>query len=109
MLFRRQQHADNSRRFQTHGKEINSLMGNNYCRRRIVVPKSLCYAAQNALNFGHPGINKMCPVESGKKPKTCSACLKTQLPNTEKSKIEWQEIPGKEIQIDLTENLNSKQ
>ena len=27
---------------------------------RIVEPKSLRYAALNALHFGHPGINKMC-------------------------------------------------
>ena len=44
-----------------------------------------------------------------KKAKTCSACLnagkdlKTQLPNTEKSKN-----PEEEIQIDFTGNQNSK-
>ena len=49
-----------------------------------------------------------------KKAKTCSACLnagknlKTQLPNTEKSKIEQPKNPGQEIQIDFTGNLNSK-
>ena len=26
----------------------------------IIIPKSLRYAALNALHFGHPGINKMC-------------------------------------------------
>ena len=71
---------------------------------RIMIPKSLRYAALNALHFGHPGIN-MChdavifwwPIMQAdieKKAKTCSACLnagknlKTQLPNTEKSKLE---------------------
>ena len=49
-----------------------------------------------------------------KKAKTCSACLnvgknlKTQLPNTEKSKIEPPKNPGQEIQIDFTGNVNSK-
>ena len=27
---------------------------------RIIIPKSLRYAALNALHFGHPGVNKMC-------------------------------------------------
>ena len=27
---------------------------------RIIVPKTLRYAALNALHFGHSGINKMC-------------------------------------------------
>ena len=27
---------------------------------RVILPKSLRYAALNALHFGHPGINKMC-------------------------------------------------
>ena len=50
-----------------------------------------------------------------KKAKTCSACinagknLKTQLPNTEKSKIEPPKNPAEDIQIDFTGNLNSKQ
>ena len=44
-----------------------------------------------------------------KKAKTCSACLnagknlKTQLPSTEKSKVEPPKYPGEEIQIDLRE------
>ena len=52
---------------------------------RIVIPKSLRYAALNALHFGHPGINKMCSdaifwwpnmqEDIEKKLKTCSACL----------------------------------
>ena len=48
------------------------------------------------------------------KAKTCSACLnagkelKTQLPSTEKSKLEPPKNPGEEIQIDFTGNLNSK-
>ena len=53
---------------------------------RIVISKSLRYAAFNALHFGHPGINKMCSdamifwwpnmrEDIEKKSKTCSACL----------------------------------
>ena len=92
---------------------------------RIVIPKSLRYAALNALHFGHPGINKMCNdavifwwpnmrADIEKKAKTCSACLnagknlKTQLPSTEKSKLEPPKFPGEEIQIDFTGKLNSK-
>ena len=90
---------------------------------RIIIPKSLHYAALNALHFGHPGINKMCNVTVTfwwpnmrtdiEKAKTCSACLnagknlKTQLPSTEKSKLEPPKNPGEEIQIDFTGNLNS--
>ena len=72
---------------------------------RIIIPKSLRYAALNALHFGYPGINKMCNdavifwwpnmrADIEKKAKTCSACLnagknlKTQIPSTEKSKLE---------------------
>ena len=92
---------------------------------RIVMPKSLRYAALNALHFGHPGINKMCSdatifwwpnmrKDIGKKSKTCSACLnagknlKFQIPQTEISKIEPPKTPGEEIQIDFTGNLNNK-
>ena len=92
---------------------------------RIIVPKSLRYAALNALPFGHPGINKMCGdaakfwwpnmrTDIEKKAKTCSACmkagknLKCQIPSTEKTKIEPPENPGEEIQMDFTGNLNSK-
>ena len=92
---------------------------------RIIIPKSLRYAALNALHFGHPGVNKMCNdavifwwpnmrADIEKKAKTCSACLnagknlKIQLPNTEKSKIEPPKNPGQELQIDFTGNLNSK-
>ena len=92
---------------------------------RIIIPKSLRYAALNALHFGHPGVNKMCNdavifwwpnmrADIEKKAKTCSACLnagknlKTQLPNTEKSIIEPPKNPGQEIQIDFTGNLNSE-
>ena len=52
----------------------------------IVIPKSLRYAALNALHFGHPGMSKMCNnvaifwwpnmrEDIEKKSKTCSACL----------------------------------
>ena len=67
---------------------------------RIVIPKSLRYAALNGLHFGHPRINKLCNdaaifrwpnmrEDIEKKSKTCSACLnagknlKPQLPATE--------------------------
>ena len=92
---------------------------------RIIISRSLRYAALNALHFGHPGINKMCNdavilwwpnmrPDIEKKAKTCSACLnagknlKTYLPSTEKSKLEPPKHPGEEIQIDFTGNLNSK-
>ena len=92
---------------------------------RIIVPKSLRYAALNALHFGHPGINNMCGdaaifwwpnmrADIEKKAKTCSACLnagkilKCQIPSTEKTKIEPLQNPGEEIQMDFTGDLNSK-
>ena len=49
-----------------------------------------------------------------RKAKTCSACLnagnssKTQLPNTEKSKIEPPKNQGQQIQSDFTGDPNSK-
>ena len=92
---------------------------------RIVIPKSLRYAALNALHLGHPGINKMCSdamifwwpnirEDIEKKSKTCSACLnagknwKFQIPQTEKTKIEPPKTPGEEIQLDFTGNLHNK-
>ena len=92
---------------------------------RVIIPKSLRYAALNALHFGHPGINKMCNdaiifwwpnmrADIEKKAKTCSACLnagkklKTQLSSSKKSKLELPKNPGEKIQIDFTGNLNSK-
>ena len=90
---------------------------------RIIIPKSLRYAALDELHFGHPGINKMCNDAVNfwwpnmradiEKAKTCSACLnagkhlKTQLPSTEKSILEPPKYP-EEIQIDFTGKLNSK-
>ena len=91
----------------------------------MVDPKNLRYAALNALHFGHPRINEMCNdavifwwpnmrADIEKKAKTCSARLnagknlKTQLPSTEKSKLEPPKYPGEEIQIDFTGNVNSK-
>ena len=92
---------------------------------RIVIPKSLRYAALNALHFGLPGINKMCNgaaifwwpnmrEDFEKKSKTFSACLnagknlKPQLPATGKIKIETPKTSGEEIQIDFTGNLHNK-
>ena len=80
---------------------------------RIVIPKSLRYAALNALHFGHPGINKICNdaaifwwpnmrEDIEKNSKTCSACLnagksfKSQLPATEKTKIETPKTQSEE-------------
>ena len=53
---------------------------------RIIIAKTLRYAALNALHFGHPGINKICNdaaifwrpkmrIDIEKKAKTCSAYL----------------------------------
>ena len=105
-------------------KKLTHRLGITMVDDRIIIPKSLRYAALNALHFGHPGINKMCndavifwwPNMRADidKAKTCSACLnagknlKTQLPSTEKSKLEPPKYPGEEIQIDFTGNFDSK-
>ena len=106
-------------------KKLTHRWGITMVDDRIIFPKSLRYAALNALHFGHPGINKMCNdavifwwpnmrADIEKKAKTCSACLnagkklKTQLPSTEKSKLESPKHPREEIQIDFKGNLNSK-
>ena len=105
-------------------KKLTHRWGITMVDDRIIITKSLHYAALKALHFGHPGINKMCNdavifwwpnmrADIEKKAKTCSACLnagknlKTQLPSTEKSKLEPPKYP-EEIQIDFTGNLNSK-
>ena len=92
---------------------------------RIIVPKSLRYAALNALHFGNPGINKMWSdatifcwpnmrEDVEKKSKTCTACLnaginlKFQIPQTEKAKIEPLKTPGDEIQLEFTGNLHRR-
>ena len=92
---------------------------------RIIIHKSLRYAALSALHFGQPGMNKMCndatiywwqnmQADIEKKAKTCSTCLnagkilKSHIPNTEKSKTDQPKNPREEIQIDFTGNLNSK-
>ena len=67
-------------------KKLTHRWGITMVDDRIIVPKSLRYAALNALHFGHPGINKMCNdavifwwpnmrADIKKKTKTCSACL----------------------------------
>ena len=106
-------------------KKLTHRWGITIVDDRIIIPKSLRYAALNAPHFGHPGINKMCNdavifwwpnmrADIEKKAKTCSACLnagknlKTQLPSTEKSKLEPPKNPGEEIQFGFTRNLNSK-
>ena len=72
---------------------------------RIIIAKSLLYAVLNAVQFGHPGIKKMCSdatifwwpnlwADIEKKANTCSACLnagknlKPQISYTEKLKIQ---------------------
>ena len=111
--------------YKTVAKKLTHRWGIIMVDDRIIIPKSLRYAALNALHFGHPGINKMCNdaaifwwpnmrEDIEKKSKTCSACLnagknlKFQLPTTEKTKIEPPEKPGEEIQIDFTGNLHNK-
>ena len=93
---------------------------------RIIIPKTLRYAALNALHFGHPGIDKMCgdaaifwwpnmQTDIEKKAKICSACLnagknlKFQLPSTGRKNKNW--ITGKAGRrnpIDFTGNLHNK-
>ena len=111
--------------YRTVAKKLTHRWGIIMVDDRIVIPKSLRYAALNALHFGHPGINKMCSdaaifwlpnmrEDIEKKSKTCSACLnagkniKFQLPTTQKTKIEPPKTPSEEIQIDFTGNLHSK-
>ena len=91
---------------------------------RIIIPKSLRYAALNALHIGHSGINKMSidatifwwpnmREDIEKKSKTCSACLnagktlKFQTPPTEKTEKQPPKSTGEEIQLDFTRNLNN--
>ena len=73
---------------------------------RIIIPKSLRYAAINALHFGDRGIKKMCAdaaifwwpnmrADIEGKAKACSACLnarknlKYQIPSAEKKQKEY--------------------
>ena len=72
--------------YKTVAKKLTYRWGIILVDDRIVIPKSLRYAALNALHFGHPGINKMyndaaifwwpnMREDIEKKSKTCSACL----------------------------------
>ena len=72
--------------YKTVAKKLTCCWGIIMVDDRIVIPKSLRYAALNALHFGHPGLNKMCNdaalfwwpnmrEDIEKKSKTCSACL----------------------------------
>ena len=87
--------------YRTVAKKLTHRWGIIMVDDRIVMPKSLRYAALNALHFGHPGINNVCSdamifwwpnmqEDIEKKSKTCSACLnagknlKFQIPQTEK-------------------------
>ena len=112
--------------YRTVAKKLTHRWGIIMVDDRIIIPKTLRYAALNALHFGHPGNNKMCSnaaifwrpnmrIDIKKKAKTCSACLsagknlKFQLPLTEKkTKIETPKKPGEEIQIDFTGHLHNK-
>ena len=112
--------------YKTVAKKLTPRWGIVMVDDRIIIPKTLRYAALNALHFGHPGINKMCSdaaifwwpnrrSDTDKKTKTCSACLNAdknlefQLPSTDKTKIESPKKPGEEIQIDFNSNLHNKQ
>ena len=106
--------------FRTAAKKLTLRWGIIMVDDRINIPKSLRYAALNALHFGHPGINKMCSdatiiwwpnlqEDNEKKLKTCSACLnartnlKFQIPQTKKKlKIEPPKTPDEEFQLDST-------
>ena len=46
--------------YKTVAKKLTHRWGIIMVDDRIVIPKSLRYAALNALHFGHPGINKIC-------------------------------------------------
>ena len=111
--------------YKTVAKKLTHRWGIVMVDDRIIIPKTLRYAALNALHFGHPRSNKMCSdagifwwtnmrTDIVKKAKTCSACLnagkilKIQLPSTEKTKIESPKKPGEEIQIDYTGNLHNR-
>ena len=111
--------------YRTVAKKLTHRWGIMMVDDRIVVPKSLRYAALNALQFGHPGINKMCSdaaifwwpnmrEDLERKSKTCSACrnagkkLKLQIPQSEKSKIEPSKTPGEEIKTYFPGNLHNK-
>ena len=89
----------------THVAKTNPTLWKNKNDNRIIVPKSLRYAALKVIHFCHTRINKTCSdptnvlwpnlrADIEKKTRTCSACLnagknlKTQLPNTENSKLE---------------------
>ena len=83
---------------------------------RIIIPKSLRYAALNAVHFGHPGIKKMCSdgpmlwwpnmgADIEENAKTCSTFLnagknlKPKIPSTERASIEPTEIRGKKSEL----------
>ena len=87
--------------YRTVDKKLTHRWGIIMVDDRIIIPKTLRYAALNALDFGHPGINKICNdaskfglpkirIDIEKKAKTCSASLnagknlKFQLPVPEK-------------------------
>ena len=72
--------------YRTVAKQLTHRWGIIMVDDPIIGPKTLRYAALNALHFGHPGINKMCSdaaifwwpnmrTDIEKKAKTCSACL----------------------------------
>ena len=111
--------------YRTVAKKLTHRWGIIMVDDRIIIPKTLRYAALNALHFRHPAINKMCSdaaifwwpnmrLDIEKKTKTCSACLnagenlKFQPPLTKKTKIETLKKPGEEIQNDFTGNLHNK-
>ena len=89
---------------------------------RVVIPKSLQFTVLQLLHTGHIGYSKMLAearcfwwremeYEIEEKAKRCKPCiaagknLKTQLPLTEKNKLEELTKPGEELQLDFSGNL----
>ena len=104
-------------------KQLNTRWGIVFPDDRIVMPTGMQDNVLNALHFGHPGESKMLAdskifwwpgmAEDIKaKQRECIACrndgknLKTQIPQTEKSKIKTNES-GEELQLDFTGDLIS--
>ena len=104
-------------------RQLSTRWGIVFLDDRIIIPSGMRDTIINALHFGHPGETKMMAEskifwwpgmaeEIKKKQKECIPCrnagknLKTQLPKTEKSKINSNE-PGEELQLDFTGDLIS--
>ena len=99
-------------------KQLNTRWGIVFLDDRIIIPTGMRDNVLNALHFGHPGESKMLADSKifwwpgmaddiKAKQRECISCrnagknLKTQIPQTEKSKILSNE-PGEELQLDFT-------